>query len=95
MKNRLLLMLLLAALTVCAVPVMAETGAADETASGTEVKEGWDGSCYYVNGTMLTSVLKKIDGAYYYFGTDGEAVVNTLKTIKKKKYYFGDRKSVV
>ncbi len=89
MKNKLVMLLLLAALTVCAVPVMAETGAADETASGTEVKEGWDGSCYYVNGTMLTSVLQKIDGATYYFGKDGKAVVNTLQTVRKKKYYFG------
>ena len=89
MKNRLMLLLLLAALTVCAVPAMASDGTEKAAAEDTTApKEGWDGSYYYENGTMLKSVLKTIDGSLYYFEKDGRAAVKTLKTIDGKKYYF-------
>ena len=99
MKIKFAMMLLLGALTVCAVPAMAETGtetpAAEEPGTQTEVKEGWDGSSYYVKGKMLKSVLRKIDGSLYYFEKDGKAAVNTLKQINGKKYYFGKKGAAV
>ncbi|MBR0091655.1 MAG: Ig-like domain-containing protein [Lachnospiraceae bacterium] len=59
----------------------------------TPVKQGLvkeaDGSLYhYVNGAKTLSRLVTVNGAYYYFGTDGKAVTGKLQKVGNYYYFF-------
>jgi len=96
MKNKLFMLLILAALTVCAVPAWADAAVDDPAADTAELKEGWDGDQYYISGEKLVSVLQNIDGAYYYFGQDGKIVKDQSMKVGKSFYSFGsDGKAAV
>ena len=70
-----LVMTMLFCLTFGVVSTQAATTSTATSVKTTTVKNGWTkekaGWCYYVKGKKITSQLKKISGATYYFGPDG------------------------
>lgn len=72
------------------VSAQAATTAATTSAKQTTVTNGWKkesaGWCYYVKGKKITSQLKRISGATYYFGANG-ARKTSWYTVKSGKSY--------
>lgn len=93
------LLLLILCLAWGAVPAQA-AGAADSSSAETAVKNGWvkekAGWCYYVKGKKAVSQLKKINGKYYYLGSDGVRKTGwyTIKVNGKYKAYYFNTKGV-
>lgn len=83
-----LMLTMLLCLAFCTVSTQAATTAT--STNKTTVKNGWKkesaGWCYYVKGKKLTSQLKKINGATYYFGANG-ARKTSWYTVKSGKSY--------
>lgn len=66
------------------------TESTEQPAAQETIQQGWDAkkNSYYENGQKVTGI-HKIDGALYYFNSNGKLYKKTgLRTINGKKYYF-------